>query len=57
MHTTHLSKMMDDASIFLTCDLYMAFSCYTSLSSILQYTIKSKEQGVGITIKSKDTIK
>ena len=40
MHTTHLSEITDDASISLTCALC---SCDTNLSTILQYTIKSKE--------------
>ena len=54
--------MTDDASISLTCNLCMSFRSDNYLSSILQYTIKSKEtknfefeKGIGITIKSKET--
>ena len=60
LHTTHLSEMMHFFHMW-----FLGFSCYNNLSSILQYTTRSKEtrskinfefkKGVGIAIKSKET--
>ena len=43
MHTTHLSEMMDDTSIYFTCDLWAVVVIEIYLSGILQYSIKNKE--------------
>ena len=42
VHTTPISEMTDNATIFLTCVLW-TLVVITSLSNLLQYTIQNKE--------------